>query len=212
MADMDSGWELAYRKKHASDRQIPHEDVESIHKVFREYQVKKILDLGCGNGRHLIYFGKRGYEMYGLDYAPTALRLAKHWLAEEGVSAEFVCTDMTKMPWADQFFDAVICFQTINHNIIEGIRKTVREIYRVLKQSGWLFVTIGTYIPSEPFLFYSGIEVEPNTIILTEGKEKGVPHHFFTKEELITEFSLFSVVDMHQDSNERVCMLARKTE
>ena len=71
--------------------------------------IKSIIDLGCGDGRHLVFFSKLGYDMYGLDYAPMGIQLAEEWLSKEGLSAKLVCTDMTKIPWSDEFFDAVIC-------------------------------------------------------------------------------------------------------
>ena len=104
-----SGWEAAYRKRPTADREVPHKDAESIHKLFQKYQVQRILDLGCGDGRHLVFFSKLGYDMYGLDYAPMGIQLAEEWLSKEGLSAKLVCTDMTKIPWSDEFFDAVIC-------------------------------------------------------------------------------------------------------
>jgi len=208
-----SGWELAYRSSPTRDREIPHEDAEPLHKLFSEHQVRRILDLGCGDGRHLHFYGRLGYEICGLDYAPTAIRLARQWLAEEGLSAELVCAKMTTIPWVDESFDAVICFQVINHGLIEGIRRTIREIYRVLRDGGWLFVTVSTCKPPGPIRFRpSGIEVEPGTIVLTEEREKGVPHHFFTLVELLDEFSQFSLVDLHWDSRSRACVLVQKRD
>ena len=71
-------------------------------------------------------------------------------------------------------------------------------------------MTIGTWRPPDSFTFRSGTEVEPNTIILTEGPEKGVPHHFFTTEEILREFSQFNIVNLDHDSRNRACLLAQK--
>lgn len=202
-----SGWEASYRKRRSGECK-PHQDAEFLDDLFRKHQVKRILDLGCGDGRHLVYFGKRGYKMYGLDYAPTGLHLAEEWLVKEGLSAKLVCADMSAIPWVDSFFDAVICVKVINHHRIEGIRQTIREIYRVLRPEGWLFLNVSTTRPTGPFK--NGVEVEPNTYVLSEGHEKGVPHHFFDREELLNEFSKFDIVDLHQDNSDRTCMLAQK--
>ena len=96
-----SGWELAYRRRPAEDREVPHEYADSLHARFQEHSVQKILDLGCGDGRHLMYFDNLGYEMYGLDYSPSAIQLAEQWLTEEKLSAELVCTVMDTIPWSN---------------------------------------------------------------------------------------------------------------
>ena len=205
-----SGWELVYRRGPTEGREVPHEYTDSLHARFQEHSVQKILDLGCGDGRHLMYFGNLGYEMYGLDHSSSAIQLAEQWLTEEKLSAEFVCTGMDMIPWSNEYFDAVICFQAINHNLVDAIRRTIAEIHRVLRKEGWLFVTIGTWRLPDSFTFHSGTEVEPNTIILTEGHEKGVPHHFFTTEEILREFSQFNIVNLDHDSRNRACLLAQK--
>jgi SAM-dependent methyltransferase len=203
-------WELIYRSTSTYDRTIPHEDADGLHRLFQENGVRRVLDLGCGDGRHLHYFSNLGYEMFGIDYAPSALYLAKLWIAGDNLSAGLVCADMTGIPWRDELFDAVISFLVINHNPVERIRRTIGEIYRVLKPGGWLFVTVSTCKPLGPMRYHSGIKIEPDTIVLTEGREKGVPHHFFTTKELLNEFSRLSLVDFHWDSRSRACLLLRK--
>jgi len=201
------GWEAAYRKR-PSGELVSHEDTDSLNQLFQTHQVRRILDLGCGDGRHLVYFARQGYEMFGLDSAPTALRLAKEWLTNEGLSAQLFCADMSTILLPQKFFDAVICVQTINHQRIEGIRLTIKEIYRVLRPEGWLFLTVSTTRPTG--LFRNGIKVEANTYVLLSGHEKGVPHHFFNMEELHKEFSQFEIVNLHEDSRNYTCMLALK--
>jgi len=71
-------------------------------------------------------------------------------------------------------------------------------------------VNVSTCKPLGPMRYYSGIEIEPDTIVLTEGREKGVPHHFFTTTELLHEFSRFTLVDFHWDNRSRACLLMKK--
>ncbi len=47
-----------------------------------------------------------------------------------------------KLPYEDAFFDAVVSVQVIHHADIATIRQVVREIGRVLKRGGFLFVTV----------------------------------------------------------------------
>jgi len=210
MADEVITWEKLYRKGLFFNLESPHEDVEFLHERFQQDKIEKILDLGCGDGRHLCYFGNLGYRMYGLDNAPTGLHLAKERLGGAGLDAGLVCADMVAIPWPDGFFDAVVAIQVIYHNPIEGIRRTISEIHRVLKPAGWLFVTISTCKPPGPIRFRSGVEIEPGTMVMDEGPDKGVPHHFFTMPQLLNEFSRFALIDLHWDSYSGVCLLLRK--
>lgn len=208
-----SGWESAYRKK-AYVEVNPHPDADSLCDFFRKESVKRILDLGCGDGRHLVRFAKSGFEMFGLDSAPTAIELAEKWLMREGVYAEFACADMSTIPWHNGFFDAVICIQTINHHRLEAIRRTISEIHRVLRPDGWFFVTAQTNRPKPSDLAKKGewVELEPNTYEWLVGHEKGVPHHFFDMAELQEVLGKFRIEDVHVDDCKYNCILAQKIE
>ena len=208
MSAESSGWEAAYQARPTRDRETPHEDAEWLNDLFQQNGVRRILDLGCGDGRHLAWFGDRAYDMYGLDSAPTALRLAEEWLRDRGLKAELVCSDMTDIPWDDGFFDAVISVKVINHHRIAQIRRAIREVHRVLEPDGLLFVVVGTLGPVGRCT--NGVEVEPGTFVLREGREAGVPHHFFVEDELLDEFASFEVVETHQDGNGAACLLLRK--
>jgi len=205
-------WEKIYRKGPFFSLESPHEDVEFLHDFFQQNKIEEILDLGCGDGRHLHYFCRLGYRMYGLDNARTGLRLAQERLTKEALSAELVCADMTAIPLSDSSFDAIVGMQVIYHNPIDGIRRTILEIHRVLKPAGWFFVTVSTCKPPGPIRFRSGVEIEPSTMVMDEGPDQGVPHHFFTMPELLEEFSCFNLVDFHWDSQSRACLLLRKEE
>lgn len=207
-----SGWESAYRRRSYVEVN-PHQDADYLRKFLSKHGVKRILDLGCGDGRHLVYFAKSGFEMFGLDSAPTAIELAEKWLKREGIHAELTCTDMSTIPWHNDLFGAVICINTINHHRLEAIRRTISEMHRVLRKDGWLFVTAHTNRPGPSDLTEKGewVELEPNTYEWLVGHEKGVPHHFFDMDELLEEFKCFRIEDMHQDDRKYHCILAQKT-
>jgi SAM-dependent methyltransferase len=45
----------------------PQEDMGRVAEAFKNSRAKKILDLGCGTGRHLVYLAKKGFSLYGFD-------------------------------------------------------------------------------------------------------------------------------------------------
>ena len=100
----------------------PHEDMPRLASLFVEKRVKRILDLGCGTGRHLVSFARNGFEMSGFDASVNALSLAEKWLQEENLTANICEHHMERpFPYQDNFFDAVLSIQVIHHNLIHDI-------------------------------------------------------------------------------------------
>ncbi len=67
----------------------------------------RVLDVGCGRGRHARMFARRGYEVTGLDLADKALDVARQRAASEGLDITFLHGDMRE-PVADAAFDLVV--------------------------------------------------------------------------------------------------------
>ena len=61
-----NAWESVYTKQ-KDQREEPQKEVITLHDLFQNNKVQKILDLGCGGGRHLVYFAKLGYRGSGID-------------------------------------------------------------------------------------------------------------------------------------------------
>jgi len=121
----------------------PQEDIPKIVKLFREKGVKKALDLGCGSGRHIVYLAKHGFEVYGIDIAPKGIGITKSWLKKEKLKARLKIGNIyKKLPYPNNFFDALISIQVLNHNRIGNIRKLIKEIERILKPEGLIFITV----------------------------------------------------------------------
>ncbi len=191
----------------------PHSYFDRVLGVFRDRHVKRVLDLGCGTGRHLIHLSKLGFEVYGFDVSPMALSLAREWLTEKGLAAEIREHRMEDpFPYADDFFDAVISTQVIHHNLIADIMITVNEIERVLRSMGVIFVTfpIYSYVPSEGDRNWRLEQIEPGTYIPRNGPEAGIPHHYFTLEEVDSVFSGFEILDIFTDETKHRCVLGIK--
>lgn len=115
--------------------------VRRVHRFFKEKQGKKVLDLGFGCGANLIYLLKSGFECYGCDISSAALGLAKKRLKELGLSADLKLLK-DGIPYPNEFFDAVISWQTLYYNDSETLKSTINEICRVLKPGGKILVTL----------------------------------------------------------------------
>jgi SAM-dependent methyltransferase len=69
---------------------------------------KRVLDVGCGPGRHSLALARRGIEVVGVDHSEEFVALARKAAAAEGLSAEFRAADVRDLD-EHGAFDAVIC-------------------------------------------------------------------------------------------------------
>lgn len=205
-------WDTIFREKGYIFSE-PHPEMERIAKLFVSRNVQRVLDLGCGTGRHMVFFSEKGFQMYGLDASEHALQLAKLWLDKSSLQGELRQHKMEcRFPYDDDFFDAVISIQVIHHNKISDIMYTIREIERVLRKGGIAFVSVA--VLKEERLFpdsdWALSEIEPGTYIPQKGPESGILHHYFTPDELRSAFSGFDILEMFIDSTNHRCLLGIK--
>lgn len=185
----------------------PHEDVPPMALMLKDQGASTVLDLGCGTGRHVVYLARCGFSVFGLDRSAEGIAAARRWLADEGLEADLCVQSMTKrFPYADGCFDAVVSVQVIHHADIATIRGIVAEISRVLKQGGFLFVTV----PRMRDQGKTFEHLEHHTWVPLDGLEKGLPHHYFTPEELRELFRDYDVSNIHLDRWEHYCLSAVK--
>ncbi|MBV9313519.1 MAG: class I SAM-dependent methyltransferase [Pseudonocardia sp.] len=57
-----------------------------------------VLDVGCGTGEHTIYLARLGYDVLGIDFSASAVRLARANAAAHGVAARFEVADAQRLP------------------------------------------------------------------------------------------------------------------
>ena len=169
-------WSTLYTEKGIVQKEPSKKVLKTIN-FFKGKGLKRILDLGCGTGRHTTLLVKEGFEVYGCDNSKDALKIIKNFLVDN----EFRLCDMTKLSYEDGYFDGILCYQVIQHGKIAGIKQSISEMYRVLKKGGYLFlVVISTKHPK----FKTGEEIEPNTKINTDDIDGHMPHHFFSELEM----------------------------
>ena len=192
------GWERIYRQKGDPQFQVLPK-IKTAAKVFKEKNYDKILDLGCGTGKHSIFLAKQGFNVYATDISPTGIDIAKQKAKLQGLdNIQFKQHDMRIIPFADSFFDAVVCTWTIYHATLDEIKKTVSEVYRVLKSNG---TVITDFLSLADATYGLGNEIERNTFIGEKNQEEDLPHHYTTREELIQLFSEFRQLKIRASSN-----------
>ena len=167
------------RKEYAPEK--PTELVVNLIPTLKKKNVKQILDLGCGAGRHVIYLTEKGFEVHGIDISRTGLKTTKERLEKRRLGAELVKADMKSIPYINSCFDMVICINTIYHQKKAEIQKTISEIHRILRDNG-LF--IANFHSKRSSRYGKGIKIEEDTFMDEAGPERGILHHFVDEEEL----------------------------
>ena len=206
-------WGEVYKEK-GRFFEKPHRDLPKIAKILKKANARKVLDLGCGTGRHLVYLAKQGLDVYGTDISGVAIKMSKEWLKNEKLAATLKIHDMTeKLPFKDNFFDGIVAIQVIHHANIETIQKIISEIYRVLNKGGLVFVTVPAYngpITGVRKGSWTMKKIASRTYIPLDGIEKGLPHYFFRQKELVREFKKFKIEKTYFDNTNHFCLLGFK--
>lgn len=148
-------------------------EVDFIEREIGHTTALRILDIGCGTGRHAIELAGRGYEVTGIDLSETQLARAREKAREAGVTVRFQQADARHLAFRDEF-DLVIM-------LCEGafpLMETDDENYAILanaaaalRQPGKLILTtLNALFP----LFHSVRD------FITEQAETGrtYDHHF----------------------------------
>ncbi len=98
----------------------------------------KILDVGCGAGRHILHYQKRGYDITGIDNSPFAIKTCK----ERG-SKKAKIMDIFHPKFSTNSFDTILLF---GHNIgiggtLAGAKRLLSSLRKLVKEDGVLLLT-----------------------------------------------------------------------
>jgi ubiquinone/menaquinone biosynthesis C-methylase UbiE len=107
----------------------------------------RVLDVGCGRGEILLHCADLGADVYGIDYAPVALKLSRQLLekakreaANDGTKSSgkigVSLADAKHLPFPDRYFDRVLMFDVVEHLHPWELHQAMQEVHRVLKPDG----------------------------------------------------------------------------
>jgi SAM-dependent methyltransferase len=95
----------------------------------------RILDVGCGTGRHTAYLANRGGDVVGVDQSPEMLARA---VTKHDVS-ELCQAVVTELPFADGAYDAALCALVLAH--FPDLGQPLAELTRVVRPGGTLLIS-----------------------------------------------------------------------
>jgi SAM-dependent methyltransferase len=84
------------------------QEVEFLVDAFGLEAGERVLDVGCGPGRHALALARRGIEVVGVDLSPDFIALARDAAAAESLPARFEVADVRDLEFEGDF-DAAVC-------------------------------------------------------------------------------------------------------
>ncbi len=116
------------------------QEVDFLVHCFRRYAgrpVKRVLDIACGTGPHLVRLAERGYRMSGLDLSPENIDFLRARAAAKGLDASLSVGDMTRFR-LPRPVDAAICMQDSQGHLLtnEAILAHLRSVARAVRPGG----------------------------------------------------------------------------
>lgn len=110
----------------------------------------KILDIGCGTGRHSIELTKRGYKITGIDLSESQLERAREKAVAAGVKIEFLKHDARALPFNEEFDTAIMLCEggfplmetdEMNFEILKNVARSLN------KNGKFIFTTLNGLFP-----------------------------------------------------------------
>ena len=114
----------------------------------------RILDIGCGTGRHSIELSKRGYNITGIDLSDSLLARAREKAEKRGIRIDFLKCDARELPFENEFDLAIMLCEgafplmetdEMNYQILKNATKSLKE------HGKFIFTTLNGLFP----LFHS---------------------------------------------------------
>lgn len=129
-------------------------ECDFIEKELNYDKSLKIIDIGCGTGRHAIELTKRGYSVTGIDLSESQLKKARENAEREKLEIEFLQHDARNLPFENQFDVAIMLCEggfplmetdEMNFEILKNVTKSLKS------SAKFIFTTLNGLFP----LFHS---------------------------------------------------------
>jgi cyclopropane fatty-acyl-phospholipid synthase-like methyltransferase len=97
----------------------------------------KVVDLGCGAGNYSVWLAQQGFDVTGIDISEQAIEHAKRHALSEGVSCNFISTDLLgDMTKFNECFNLALDWEVLHHVFPEDRPGFIRNVHQVLVPDG----------------------------------------------------------------------------
>ena len=200
-------WDTAWQRVSKPHKELP--KLPYIHEITRKlkkYQVKKVLDLGCGSGWLSVFISKYGFEVTGIDVAKPAIELGKTWAKEDNSNVNFLIGDLLNLPFKEGSFDAIICNSVLEHFRYDQAQILFEKIHKILIEKGFFFGCFDAVGSGKGEYF----ELPDTTHVYIDPARKGMMLRNYTDKELRELLSNFDILSFDKNSFGSRLVWARK--
>jgi SAM-dependent methyltransferase len=130
----EHGWEQSEASPHV---------LRLLRRVHEAVPGERLLDLGCGEGRHCLIAARLGFETVGVDYEPLAVERARRLASSAGQGEIAFCVgDALSLPFAVASFDVVVDYGCLHHQRKADWPTYKANLLRVLRPRGFYVLSV----------------------------------------------------------------------
>jgi len=188
-----NGWN--WDKVESDFWKIPSEEVYYYLYRWKRMNFNNLLDLGCGLGRHSILFSENGFNVTSYDLSEEGIKILQKEVTDKKLQIKTMIGDIKELNLRNQEFDCILAFHSIYHVDSEDFKKVLKEIYRVLKTDGEMYITMlskSAYSDTA-----KGCKIIDENVRLKEEEDGTILPHFFVNykdiKRLLNRFKIIKI-------------------
>jgi SAM-dependent methyltransferase len=171
-------WDKVYSNDSAFFGKEPSDFAQKCYSDFKRYNVKRLLELGCGQGRDTIFFASNGLDVHAVDSSKVAIENINQKMRGKNICLHLSHFEVRQtLPFDSTHFDAVYSHMFYNMRFIdEELKFLFKESSRVLKNNGLLYFSVRS---DKDVLYNKGKKIDSNIYEII-----GFQIRFFTKPQI----------------------------
>lgn len=151
--------------------------------IFKEHELKKICDAGCGFGAYTLAFASHGFLVHSFDISQTSVKITQDGLKQYGIDASNVkVASILDTGYQDAMFDGVVAHAVIDHLTVKDAKRAIMELQRITRKNGLIFISFDE-AESEDFEV-SHQMIENGTMQYIDGERNGMIFHPYEWKEI----------------------------
>lgn len=193
---MSKIWDKVYSNDSAFFGEEPSDFAQKCYSDFKRYDVKRLLELGCGQGRDSVFFASNGLDVYAVDSSKVAIENINQKIRGKNISLHLSYFEVRQtLPFDSSHFDAVYSHMFYNMRFTDvELSFLFKESSRVLKNNGLLYFSVRS---DNDVLYNKGKKIGNNIYEIN-----GFQIRFFTKEQiesfLVNHFEIKDIEECYE--------------
>jgi SAM-dependent methyltransferase len=199
MVNLIKNWNKSY-KKFENCLIYPNEEVvrfvaNHINTKKKLNYNKKLLDFGCGAGRHLKFSIENSFYTIGLEVSDVALKQAKHFLDLNKFrknTYKLIKTSDSVIPLKNNSIDYLIADGVLDSMMTEDILVSIDEFFRIIKNNGLIYISLMSDKTIRRGKFLNKFDQ-----LISESHENKTVQSYFNYKRIKKLFKNFKIVELY---------------